>query len=80
MEKFDMATLRCRCLTNNEIDVANVERLEQRLKQVDTAINNFNFKKRIYGDDCFNAKENTKYEKLITQKKWIENQLKLNQI
>lgn len=71
-----MATLQCRCLTNNEIDAANVERLEQRLKQVDTAIDNFSFKISIYGDDYLNAKEKTKYEKLITQKEWIENQLK----
>ena len=74
-----MSTLQCRYLTNNEIGVANIERLEQRLKQINTAIDNFIFKIGIYGDDHLNAKEKAKYEKLISQKEWIENQLKYSQ-
>jgi hypothetical protein len=79
MEKFDRATLRCRYLTNNEINVANVEKLEERLKEVNRRIDNFNFKIRLYGDDCLNTNEKAKYKKLITQKEWIENQLKYSQ-
>ena len=78
MEKFDTASLRCRCLSNDEIDAANIERLEERLRQINTTIENFNFKMAIYGGDYLNASEKAKYEKLIDQKKWIEN--KLNQI
>ena len=78
MEKFDMSSLRYRCLSNDEIDAANVERLEERLEQINKTIGDFNFKMMIYGGDYLNANEKAKYEKLIDQKEWIEN--KLNQI
>lgn len=78
MEKFDTSSLRYRCLSNDEIDAANVERLEERLEQINKTIGDFNFKMMIYGGDYLNASEKAKYEKLIDQKEWIEN--KLNQI
>ena len=78
MEKFDASSLRRRYLSNDEINAAYVERLEERLKQINTTVVDFKFKMMIYGDDCLNMSEKAKYEKLINQKEWIEN--KLNQI
>lgn len=76
MEKFDTSALQYRCLSNDEIDAANVERLGQRLEQINKAISDFNFKMMIYGGDYLNANEKAKYEKLLAQKEWIENKLK----
>ena len=75
MEQFDVATLRCRCLSNDEIDAANVERLGQRLEQINSAIDRFNFRMMIHGGDCLYESEKAKYEKLLAQKEWIENKL-----
>lgn len=78
MEKFDTSSLRCRYSSNDEIYAAYVERLEERLKQINTTIADFKFKMMIHGGDCLNMSEKAKYEKLIDQKEWIEN--RLNQI
>lgn len=79
MEKFDTSALRYRCLSNNEIDAANIERLGQRLEQINKTISDFNFKMMIYGGDCLNTSEKAKYEKLLAQKEWIENRLNCSQ-
>lgn len=79
MEKFDISSLRYRCLSNNEIDAANIERLGQRLEQINKTISDFNFKMMIRGGDCLNTNEKAKYEKLLAQKEWIENRLNCSQ-
>lgn len=69
METFDYKTCRERYMTNNEIDKNKTEILGERLKRINDSISQINFKRSIYGDDDFMS---LKYDKLISQKEWIE--------
>lgn len=68
METFDNKTCRERYMTNNEIDNNKKEILGERLQRINDSISRINFQRSIYGNDFMSMK----YNKLISQKEYIE--------